>query len=325
MIDVLNNAIQANETLPHLNGEEIQRLLPMGAAVEALRKAFRDFDASTLILRAAHALPAGSFLFMPASDARHVGVKMVGVAPGNAKKNIATVQAIYVLFDAQTLAPLATMQGDALTDIRTPAVSALATDLAARPDAASIAIVGSGAQARGHVLSMLAVRPITSLSIVSRNPSTAAELVEFARECGIANVQVTGREALARADIICTCTTSSEPVVTSDDVKAGCHINAVGAFNASMRELDGQLMARGRIFVEERASALIEAGDIIKAIQEDKIRQDAMIADLREAISGTALRRNEHEVTIFKSVGIAFEDLVVASEVYRLWCAGAAS
>lgn len=172
---------------------------------------------------------------------------------------------------------------------------------------------------------MLAVRPITSLSIVSRNASTAAELAEFARGCGIAEVQVAGREALALADIICTCTTSMEPVVSAGDVKEGCHVNAVGAFNASMRELDGQLMGRGRIVVEERASALMEAGDILQAIEEGWIGEDALKTDLREAVNGAALRRNEQEVTIFKSVGIAFEDLVVASEVYRLWCAGSPS
>ncbi len=310
-----------SKALPHIGCEEMRRLLSMSAAVEVLRSAFRDFDASTLILRAAHELPAGAFLFMPASDSKHVGVKMVGVAPGNAKMNIATVQAIYVLFDAHTLAPLATMQGDALTDIRTPAVSALATDLAARSDARHLAIVGSGAQATGHVLSMLAVRPIETISIVARNRETAEQLVAFAQGCGITDVRVAGREALAQADIICTCTTSTTPVVNSTDVSEGCHINAVGAFNASMRELDAQLMARGRIMVENRPSALREAGDILQAMEEGVLDEEAMVADLREAVTGTPLRRNTKDVTIFKSVGIAFEDLVVASEIYRLWSA----
>ncbi|WP_104493286.1 ornithine cyclodeaminase family protein [Paracoccus denitrificans] len=316
------NINRASQALPHIGGEEMRRLLSMRAAVDVLRTAFRDFDASTSILRAAHSLPAGAFLFMPASDARHVGVKMVGVAPGNAKMNIATVQAIYVLFDAQTLAPLATMQGDALTDIRTPAVSALATDLAARADARHLAIVGSGAQATGHVLSMLAVRPIEVLSIVARNPDTAARLAAFARDCGIADVRVTGREALSQADIICTCTTSTEPVIASADVKDGCHVNAVGAFHAGMRELDGELLARGRLMVEDRASALQEAGDILLAMEAGHFGPEALESDLREAVSGHILRRDEKDVTIFKSVGIGFEDLVIASEVYRLRNAG---
>ena len=303
--------------LPYIGGEEIERLLPMGDAVAVLREAFRTFDPDTLILRGAHSVPAGHFLTMPALNADHVGIKLVGVAPGNSSRGISTVQAVYVLFDAATLAPLVTMQGDTLTDIRTPAVSALATDLAARKDAHHLVVVGSGTQARGHVVSMLAVRPIERLSIVSRNATTSAGLADFARSLGIGDVRVAGREVLAEADIICTCTTSSDPVVSGADVPDGCHINAVGAFNASMCELDGAAMARGRILVEDRRSALAEAGDIIKAVKSGHIGAEPVAADLRDAVLAGGFRQDDSEVTIFKSVGIAPEDLAVAAEIYR--------
>lgn len=312
-----NSAIP--DSLPYIDGKDIERLLPMRTAVEVLREAYRRFDPQALILRAAHSVPAGHFLVMPASDTCHVGVKLVGVAPGNSRRGVSTVQALYVLFDAETLSPLAAMQGDTLTDIRTPAVSALATDLGARADARHLAIVGSGAQARGHVTGMLAVRPVERLTIVARNPATAGELADFARQSGIGDVRIAGREALPEADIICTCTTSVTPVVSDTDVGAGCHINAVGAFNARMRELDGPLVARGRLLVEERRSALQEAGDIVQAIEAGHITADALETDLREAVENAAFRRNDDDVTIFKSVGIAFEDLAIAAEIYRRW------
>lgn len=305
--------------LPQISADDLNRLVPMKDAVEILRAAFATYDFGNITVRTAHSVEAGNFLTMPAFSAEAVGMKMVGVAPGNRDSDLPTVHSVYALFNARNLIPCAILDGNALTDLRTPAVSALATDLFARRDASHLAIIGSGVQAKGHLDAMLAVRSISKLSVVSRNAQTAADLVAYALRMGLDDASVVDPDRLVEPDIICCCTTSTEPVLHSSQVPDGCHVNAVGAFKASMRELGGSLVRRGRLAVEERRSALAEAGDLVLAANEGHFEAADIITDLQEAVRGTVLRRGDQDVTVFKSVGLAFEDLAIATEVFKRW------
>jgi ornithine cyclodeaminase/alanine dehydrogenase-like protein (mu-crystallin family) len=305
--------------LPQIDAEHLNRLLPMKDAVEILRAAFATYDLGSIAIRTAHSVEAGNFLTMPAFSAEAVGIKMVGVAPGNRDSDLPTVHSVYALFNARNLIPCAILDGNALTDLRTPAVSALATDLFARRDASHLTIIGSGVQAKGHLDAMMAVRHVRKLSVVSRNARTAAELVEYARRLGVDDASSVDAADIAEPDIICCCTTSMEPVLQSSQVPDGCHINAVGAFKATMRELSGALVRRGRLAVEDRGSALAEAGDLVLAAAEGNFDAADIVVDLQEAVRGADLRRDDKDVTIFKSVGLGFEDLAIATEVFRRW------
>ncbi|HYJ61870.1 MAG TPA: ornithine cyclodeaminase family protein, partial [Actinomycetota bacterium] len=251
------------------------------------------------------ATPDGQLLIMPAAGEQGVGVKLVTLTSGNLDRGLPFVQGMYVLFDAATQTPEAVIDGTALTALRTGAVSGLATRWLARPDAAHLLVVGAGVQARVHVEAMRAVRSVDRVTVVSRTPARAANLA--AEVGGVVGTPVD----LAGADLICLCTSSVEPVLRGA-LRPGTHVNAVGAYTPEMRELDGAAMASGRLVVEDRATAFAEAGDLLLAIGEGAVTADHVVADLAEVVRGAEVRRDAGDATIFESVGMAFEDLVVA-------------
>jgi ornithine cyclodeaminase/alanine dehydrogenase-like protein (mu-crystallin family) len=290
---------------------ELQALLPMEAAIDALETAFRSERLPSAPLRTHLDAGEGELLMMPAMGGMGLGVKLVTVNPRNPARGYPLIHAAYVLFAMDSLEPLAVFDGQALTALRTGAVSGLATRYLARPDAERLVIFGAGVQAQSHLLAMRAVRDVWLLTVVSRTPARAERLVDRARAMGM-EAAVGEPEGVARVDLVCTCTTSAEPLFDGSQLKAGVHVNAVGSYQPQTRELDDEAIRRGKLVVETRTAALAEAGDILMPMESGVINPSAVVADLSEMVKGAAVRTSPDDVTIFKSVGVAFEDLVVA-------------
>ncbi len=285
---------------------ELRRRLPMTAAIDALKLAFASEDPGAGPIRTRMETPGGQLLLMPATGVGGVGAKLVTLTPANPGRGRAFVNAVYVLFSGGTQEPEAVIDGAALTALRTAAVSGLATSLLARHDARRLVVFGAGVQARSHVEAMRAVRPIEEVVIVSRTLERAEAL---AREV---DGLVGEWPEVASADIVCTCTTSEDPVFDGIALPAGVHVNAVGAYEVRRRELDTETVRRARLVVETRDVAMAEAGDVVIPIEEGVVGPDHVAADLAEVVRGARVRRGPEDVTVFKSVGMAFEDLVVA-------------
>jgi ornithine cyclodeaminase/alanine dehydrogenase-like protein (mu-crystallin family) len=297
-----------------IGAEELRARLPMEAAVDALEEAFRTLDPAGGPLRTHVETPAGTLLLMPAFGDAGVGVKLVSLTPANPGRGVPFIHAIYVLFDAETQAPEAVLEGSALTALRTAAVSGLATRALAREDAERLVVFGAGTQARSHLEAMCAVRPVTDLVVVSRSLVRAEELVQEGLGRGL-TARRGEPEAVARADLVCTCTTSETPIFDGSSLAPGAHVNAIGSFRPETREIDSETVRRSRVVVETREAALAEAGDLLLPIEEGVVQAGHIVADLGETVRGADVRRSPEDVTLFKSVGIAFEDLVLGRAV----------
>ena len=295
-----------------VGAEELRALLSMTAAIDALEDAFRSDDpGATGPMRSTIRTEAGTMLLMPSSGSRGVGVKVTTLTEANPSRGLPLIQAAYVLFDPVTQEPEALLDGTALTTLRTGAVSGLATRFLARPEARRLVLFGSGTQARSHLEAMVAVRPIEEVRVVSRTLGRAEALAEEARANGL-SAAVGGPEEVEDADVVCTCTSSHDPVVRGSLLSEGVHLNAIGAYLPDARELDTETVRRARVVVETREVAFAEAGDLLLPIAEGAIEAGHVVADLAEMVRGAPVRRTPHEVTLFKGVGMAFEDLVVA-------------
>jgi ornithine cyclodeaminase len=283
----------------------------MEAAVDALEAAFGSDALPAAPLRTHLDTGAGSLVSMPATGPQGTGVKLLTVTSGNAERGLPLIQGLYVLFSSQTQEPEAAIDGAALTALRTGAVSGLATRHLALVDAARLVIFGAGTQGRAHLDAMVAVRPVDRVTFVSRTAGRAEALAAAARDMGLV-AEVGGPDAVGAADIVCTCTTSPTPVFDGSLLSAGTHVNAVGAYTPQTRELDEDTIRRGRVVVETREVALAEAGDLLIPIGAGSVGPNHVVADLSEVVHGVKVRRSPEDVTVFKSVGVAFEDLVVA-------------
>jgi len=303
--------------VPFLDGDEVWRRLSMREAIDALEAAFRDGDPSSTPLRSHVETPRGTLLLMPAVGDAGVGVKLVTLTDANPAAGQPLIHAVYALFDPVTQAPRMLLDGAALTALRTAAVSGLATRHLARADAARLVVFGAGVQAGAHLEAMVAVRPITHLTVVTRTPPRAEHLLARARALGL-DASVDDPESVSRADIVCTCTTAEAPLFDGGALAAGAHVNAVGAFQPHTREIDTATMRRAQVVVETRAAALEEAGDLLIPIGEGAIGPDHVRADLQEVVRGVQVRSGSGDVTLFESVGLAFEDLAVAGALAAL-------
>jgi ornithine cyclodeaminase/alanine dehydrogenase-like protein (mu-crystallin family) len=294
--------------VPFVDAETLARSLPMTAAIDALEAAFGAERLPEAPMRTHVETRAGTLLVMPAFGEPGVGVKLVTLTPSNPDRRLPFIHAVYVLFEADGQSPVALLDGAALTALRTAAVSGLATRQLARAEASRLAIFGAGVQARSHLQAMLAVRPIEDVMVVSRTRERADGLV---KEAGV-NARVGAPDDVRDRDLVCTCTTSATPVFDGSMLAPGTHVNAVGAYRPDLRELDTETIERARVVVETREAAMEEAGDLLIAMKEGAIGQDHVVADLSEVVRGVTVRRTAQDVTVFKSVGVAFEDLVVA-------------
>jgi ornithine cyclodeaminase len=251
---------------------------------------------------------AGQLLLMPAAIGAYAGVKVVTVAPENPAQGLPRIQGVYVLFDAATLSPRACLDAAALTELRTAAVSALAVSRLAAPDAARLVIFGAGPQARAHLEAIVAVRPVRTVTVVTRTVAKAPPLLELARRLEL-SADIGGPEAVAGADIVACCTTARAPVFDSSLLPVAAAVVAVGSHEPDARELDSALITRAVVVVETRRSAAT-AGDIVLAGGLSHVAGE--LADLVAGRVGPQPGRPG----VFKSVGEAWEDLVVAAAAY---------
>jgi ornithine cyclodeaminase/alanine dehydrogenase-like protein (mu-crystallin family) len=295
-----------------IEAEELRRLVPIDRAIDAIEAAFGEEDPSLAApLRSSLATPAGTLLLMPAAGRSGVGVKLVTLSEFNPQRGIPFLHATYVLFDRETQRPEAVIDGAELTALRTAAVSGLATRYLARQEARRLVLFGAGVQARAHLEAMTAVRPVEDVVVVSRSEGAATALAARAQSMGL-RASVGAPEAVSEADLVCTCTTSAVPVFDGRWLAAGAHVNAVGAYLPNEREVDTETVSRARVVVETREVAFAEAGDLLVPIEEGLIDRDHVRADLSEVVGGAVIRTAHDDVTLFESVGMAFEDLVVA-------------
>ena len=300
------------------SAEEIHAKLDYGRLIGALRDAFRAADVAQP-LRASYDIGANDgpahLLSMPAWRAGDaIGVKLVTVFPGNSARGMGAVSAVYVLFDGRTGVPIAILDGEALTNRRTAAASALASSYLSRADAATLLMVGTGKLAPCLVEAHCAVRPISRILVWGRNPERAAALCERLRGHG-RTMEVVKDLAAATplADIISCATTSTEPLVRGRDLRAGTHVDLVGAFTPAMRETDDEAVRRASVFIDTYAGALAEAGDLLQAAAAGAWSPEEVRADLHELAVGLKPGRSSGaEITLFKSVGAAIEDLTAA-------------
>lgn len=310
-----------------LTHDEVEQLLPMPECIRVMEEALRSLARGEMIqplrMMVKPADASGLLAMMPAyrSGAEAVfGLKAICVFPDNPRQGKDAHQGGVLLFSGETGEPLALMNASAITAIRTAAVSGVATRLLAREDAGTLAILGAGVQARRHLLAMACVRTITSARIVSRTLAHAQAIVsEMQPHCGFplaANESV--RSAVTNADIIVTATSATRPLLQRDWIASGTHINAVGACSPTAREIDTATMAAASLFVDRRESTLNEAGDYLLAVGEGVIGPDHLRAEVGEILIGAARgRTSRDEITLFKSLGLAVEDLATAAFLYQ--------
>jgi ornithine cyclodeaminase/alanine dehydrogenase-like protein (mu-crystallin family) len=307
---------------PFLDAATVTRLLPMADAIDALEFALRQgLDPSADPGRTIVPVPAGQILLMPSATPLppappYAGVKLVTVAPGNAERGLPRIQGVYLLLDGQTLVPLAIVDGIALTSLRTPAVSAVAVRHLADAAAHRLVIFGTGPQAWGHVEAIRQIRPIEHVGVVGRRADRVMSFVKRCRAAGLA-ADPASPGAVAEADIVCCCTTARQPLFDSARLASHATVVAIGSHEPDAREVDEDLVRAATTVVEARSVALREAGDIVQAIQLGA-RTAASLATLDELVRGTVAVAPDRP-RLFKSTGMAWEDLVTASALYQRW------
>jgi len=342
-----------------LTEADVRSVLTMDDLIDAMASALHGFSSGRVAqpIRTVIAVKEDAFLgLMPAfvsapqhTDARDgaaaLGAKLVTVFNSNHARGLDSHLASIVLMDPETGALLALMDGRYITEARTAAVSAVSSRLLARKTAASLAILGSGVQARSHLEALARVHNFRQVTVWSPQKAHRDRFVEWAKTAtvavsdtgptGVGLVSDTGRtgvrlvsdttvgavdhpgEAVVGADVVVLVTSSPTPVLDSGWVKPGAHVICVGACRPNQREMDPALVARGRLFVDSRAAALIESGDIVLGMQEGRFGADHIVAEIGELVAGAEARRTDAEITIFKSLGLAVEDVISADLVYR--------
>ncbi|MEV7413746.1 ornithine cyclodeaminase family protein [Streptomyces sp. NPDC089919] len=302
--------------LLHLDAAQTAGLLGPAEAAEALAEVLRaGLDPESCPHRSSLAAPGGELLLMPAATGSWAGVKVAGVAPGNPARGLPRITGSYLLLDGPTLTPVALLDGAALTALRTPAVSALALRHLVAPGPLRMVLFGTGPQARGHLEAALALRDLTDLTVVGRRPEAVAALVAHARALGVPRAAAGGPEAVAGADLVVCATTAREPLFDGELVAPGATVVAVGSHEPDARELDTALIRRAAVYVEARSAALREAGDLLVPEAEGAIGPGHVAGTLADLVSGRCGRRDTHP-QVFKSVGMAWEDLAVAKDLY---------
>jgi ornithine cyclodeaminase/alanine dehydrogenase-like protein (mu-crystallin family) len=301
-----------------LSAEDIRAALPMPQAIEAAKAAYASVATGAAVAppRMVVTSPAGCTLLMGAQvPGEGLAGKIVSIFPPNRDRGLPVVAGIVVLLDPETGLPRALMDGTALTAWRTGAAGGAATDLLARPEASVAAVFGCGAQARTQVLGIDAVRNLEVIRVFSRTPRRTEEFVAEMQPAlrGRLEISRTPREAVRDADVICTATTSTTPVFDGRDLAPGAHVNAMGSFKPDMQEVDVVTIAAARVFVDSREAALEEAGDLLKAAAQGWTRYDewTQIGDVVAGIK--AGRHSSDEITYFKSVGLAVQDVTAGA------------
>lgn len=301
-----------------LSAEDVARLGTYRDVVEALREGFRA-EIETPVRHHHDVSATATLLLMPAWSRDWAGLKTVVFKSDNAAKGLPTIQASYLLIEQKTGETVAMMDGGEITRRRTAAASALAADYLAAKDASTLTIVGAGALAPHFVMAHAAVRPISRVFIHSRTLAKAEELAAGLAHHGFEVHSVTDLEhAVSQSDIVSCVTTSTAPIVKGAWLRPGTHVDLAGAFKPSMRETDGEVVARASVYVDTREGALAEAGDLLQARDEGKFDFASIRGDLFDLCRGAVKgRASDEEITLFKSAGTAIEDLATAIMLYE--------
>lgn len=306
-----------------LTGEDVRQCLPMTEAIEVMRQAFISLSDGSAVAPQRLTIPLGQggdrLLVMPSHypSGRAAGVKIVSIVGDNPSRGIPLIHGMMAVIDAVDGTLAALMAAEDLTALRTGAASGLATQMLAREDATVLFLFGAGAQGRTQLEGVAAVRRLARAYVLDTSIDKAAAFAhDMSAMLGLEVVPVTSADALGTANIICTATTSREPLFDNDAVAPGTHINAVGAYHPDMREIPGLLVRRAKVVVDFRAAALSEAGDLMMPIRDGLCGLDHIHAELGEVAAVTKPgRENEKEITLFKSVGNAVQDIAAAVRV----------
>lgn len=305
-----------------ISAGEVETALDFESLVERLRQAFRRDTVAPV--RHHHTVETAkqdaTLLLMPAWQPRqHIGIKLATVFPDNAEQGLPAVMAVYVLLDGKTGSPLALIDGPILTVRRTAAASALASRYLSRPDSERLLMIGTGAMAPHLILAHATVRPIRNVLIWGRDPSKAEKLARRLDRKDFRVAHTTDLESAVRGAHVISCATlSRDPLVPGAWLQPGQHLDLVGGFRPDMRETDDDAIRRARVFVDTRAGATKEAGDIVQPLESGVLSPDDIAADLFELTRGEkAGRRYYDQITLFKSVGTAIEDLAAAQLTFE--------
>jgi alanine dehydrogenase len=307
-----------------LSEADVRRVLPMTDLIETMQRALVEFSAgrvqqplrSVLQVGPAHAFFGVMPAFIPASGA--LGTKLVTVFGSNAEVGLPSHLATIVMLDPATGQLLAVMDGRYITEARTAAVSAVSANLLARANAATLALIGSGVQARSHLEAVAVVRPLREVRVWSPRSESRQRFISEMQPHSKAPIvnAASARDAVTGADLVVLATASRDPVVTSEWIEAGTHICAVGACRPDQREMDSALVKRGRVFVDSRTAAMAEAGDLVIPIKEGTFDAGHIVGELGAlAAGGVTGRTSNDQVTIFKSLGLAVEDVAAGDLV----------
>lgn len=299
--------------LPYLDASVMIGALSWCEVIDALALALGSMTSDDRrVRRVGVPVRAGELLLMPSETARAVGVKVVGVAPGNPEQGLPRIQGVFILMDADTLTPIALMDGTALTSIRTPGLSALAVREIAAPDAKRLVVFGSGPQARGHIAAVCSVRPIDSVRIVARDPRGIATLIGEVEGTEL-DVYAGSPADVRDGDIVVCATTARTAVFDGSFLAEQACVVAVGSHEPHARELDDTVFRRASlVVVEDRETALREAGDVIQAVATGALDVDALVG-LRSFLASPS---RIDGISVFKSVGMAWQDLAIAEAIW---------
>jgi len=304
-----------------ISAADVKQAISMTDAIAAVREGFIALSTAKaqVPLRSALQTADGTTLFMPAyvDQALNSAVKIVSIYPGNARHGLPSILASVLVLDAGTGQLRALIDATYLTALRTGAGSGLATDLLALPDASILGVIGAGAQARTQIEAVLAVRPIREIRIFSRS---GAEMLVAALSASYPDLSIrtahSASDALRGTQVLIAATTSSTPVIELADVQTGAHINGIGSYTPTMQEVAAEVVTRAKIVVDSRESCLAEAGDLLIPMATGMLDHDAIYAEIGEIAAGLKPgRTSAEEITFFKSVGNAIQDLTVAARV----------
>jgi alanine dehydrogenase len=308
-----------------LTEADVASLLSIDELIDAMKTALQQFSTGKVVQPVRAVLPIAERSFfgvMPASlrEPAAVGAKLVTMFPGNADRELPTHLATILLFSAETGALVAMMDGRYVTEARTAAVSAVSAVALARDETETMAIIGSGVQARSHLTTLETVFEFRDVRVWSPDAVHVGDFIDMMAP--ITKASLTGmpsaEHAVRDADLIVLATSSPEPVIRNEWVKDGTHVISVGACRPDEREMDPALVQRGVLYVDSREAALVESGDVVMGILEGRFTSAHIAGELGEVIAGTKPgRRGPHDVTIFKSLGLAVEDVVTADLIYR--------
>ncbi len=306
-----------------IEGEEVRKILTPKACVSVMRKALADLEEKKAFQppRTIAIMPnTAKFGFMPAYVGEYFGAKVLNAYAPNEGTEYPSHIGYVMLFESKHCTVAGLVDATSITEIRTGAVSAVATDLLARPDAHKLAFLGAGAQARSHMAAIQTIRSITEVSVYDIRPESAQRFKnEMEAMYGIP-VTICGgvREAVQDADIICTVSPGKEPVLFADMVKPGCHINAVGTFTPTTREVASDLMEKGKLYADQVEAMKRESGEFLIPKEEGRIHDSDIIGSIGEVLLGRVKgRESEEEITIFDALGLAVEDVASAAYVMK--------